>query len=63
MTNDSIVRSRVRAFIFDEFMQRNHAPSATETAQALGLESALVPDMYRELADGHTIILQSNAIS
>jgi len=60
MTNDRDVRSRVRAFIFDEFMQRNHAPSATETAQALGLESALVPDMYRELADGHTIVLQSN---
>ena len=60
MTNDRDVRSRVRAFIFDEFMQRNHAPSATETAQALGLESALVRDMYRELADGHTIVLQSN---
>lgn len=60
MTNDSDVRSRVRAFIFDEFMQRNHAPSAVETAQALGLDSALVRDTYRALADGHIIVLQND---
>lgn len=56
----SDIHNRVRAFIFDEFMQRNHAPSAAETAQALGLDNAVVADAYRALADGHIIVLQSN---
>jgi hypothetical protein len=60
MTSEREVSSRVRAFIFDEFMQRNHAPTATESAHALGLDSALVRHTYDELADGHVIVLQSN---
>jgi len=58
--NDSDLQSSVRAFIFDEFMQRNHAPSASETSHALGLDSAVVRDAYRALADGHVIVLQSS---
>ena len=58
--NDSDLHNRVRAFIFDELMQRNHAPRASETSQALGLDSALVRDAYRALADGHVIVLQSS---
>src|SRR4029077_16278688 len=58
--NESDLHNRVRAFVFDEFMQHNHAPSAAETAQALGFDSATVRDAYRALADGHVIVLQSS---
>jgi hypothetical protein len=54
------ITERARAFIFDEFMQRNHAPSTEETAQALGTDITRVRDAYRALADGHVIVLQSN---
>jgi hypothetical protein len=58
--NGSDIHNRVRAFIFDELMQRNHAPTAAETAQALGLANAAIDETYRALADGHVIVLQSN---
>jgi Alkylmercury lyase len=58
--NESDVLTRVRAFIFDDFMQRNHAPTASETAQALKLDGAAVRDAYRALAEGHVIVLQSS---
>ena len=58
--NESDLHNRVRAFIFDEFMRRNHAPTASETSQALELNSAQVRDAYRALADGHVIVLQSS---
>ena len=51
----------VRESIYSTIVETGAAPAAESVAQALKRPAPLVDDAYRELADGHVIVLERGA--
>ncbi len=59
--NDSVTNA-VRLAIYRAIERRGAAPDAAEVARALDLQSAVVEDAYRALADAHVIVLHPQTV-
>ena len=56
------VTNAVRLAIYRAIERGGSAPGAADVARALGLETAVVEDCYRALADAHVIVLQPQTV-
>src|SRR6185436_3197306 len=56
------VTNAVRLAIYRAIERGGSAPGAADVARALGLETAVVEDCYRALADAHVIVLQPQTL-
>ena len=50
--------TQVRLHIYRTFVERGSPPSATMTAEALGISASEAEESYRRLAEGHVIVLE-----
>lgn len=57
MTEDGLV-TEVRLQVMRIARDRGHMPDAGETGRALGLSTEVVVDAYRQLHDGHMVVLE-----
>jgi hypothetical protein len=49
---------RIRSAVYGSFVRDGNAPSAAQTAEALGLDRQEVEEAFRRLHDAHALVLQ-----
>jgi hypothetical protein len=60
--SDESATNAVRLAIYRAIERSGSAPGAADVARALGLESAVVEDSFRALADAHIIVLHPGTV-